>query len=106
MKLTYSKPAQEWKEALPIGCGRLGAMVYGGPAGDTVQFNEETLWDGHFDPQADNPETIAHLDEIRRAIFSGDYKTGQELTQKYMGEGSHYAHGAGYAYGSFPPPGI
>ncbi len=104
MKLTYSKPAREWKEALPIGCGRLGAMVYGGPGGDTVQFNEETLWDGHFDPQADNPETIAHLDEIRRAIFSGDYKTGQELTQKYMvcrGEGSHYAHGAGYAYGSF-----
>ena len=84
MELEYRKPAREWVEALPLGNGRLGAMVYGGVLRDTIQINEETLWDGRFDPDADNPDCAAHLDEIRRAIFSGDYRTGEALTQQYM----------------------
>ena len=44
--LWYDAPAEEWEEALPIGNGRLGAMVYGGVTQETIQFNEETLWTG------------------------------------------------------------
>ena len=108
MKLFYTKPAKEWTEALPDGNGRLGAMVYGGAGPDTIQLNEETLWDGWFDAEADNPETTEHLDEIRRAIFAGDYAEGERLTQKYMvcrGEGSKAGRGLGGAYGTFQTAG-
>ena len=80
MELVYSSPAKEWVEALPIGNGRLGAMVYGDYKHEIIQLNEETLWSGRFDKTADNPDCASHLDEIRNAIFSRDYKKGQELT--------------------------
>ena len=104
MKLHYTKPADKWTEALPQGNGRLAMMVYGGTDVSRIRLGEETLWDGRFDPYADNPLCAEHLCEIRQAIFAGDYKKGEELTQKYMvcrGEGSHYAHGFGFNYGSF-----
>ena len=46
MRLWYTKPATKWQEALPIGNGRLGAMVYGGTAEERLQFNEDTVWRG------------------------------------------------------------
>ena len=103
--LFYTHPARKWDEALPLGNGRLGATVWGDPVSDTLQLNEETLWDGRFDPGADNPECAEHLGEIREAIFRGDYKTGGELTQKYMvcgGKGSgylrvHHRRGRGFS---------
>ena len=104
MKLHYTKPAEKWTEALPQGNGRLAMMVYGGMNVSKIRLGEETLWDGRFDPYADNPLCAEHLDEIRQAIFSGDYRKGEELTQKYMvcrGEGSNYARGFGHNYGSF-----
>ena len=103
MELTYFSPAKEWLEALPLGNGRLGAMVYGGTKHEIIQLNEETLWSGHFDKNADNPECAAHLAEIRDAIFSRNYKLGQELTQKYMvcsGPGS-----TGEVYGMYQTAG-
>ena len=103
-ELFYTHPARKWDEALPLGNGRLGVTVWGSPETDMLQLNEETLWDGRFDPDADNPDCAAHLPEIRAAIFSGDYAEGQRLTQKYMvcrGDGSHSGHGMGYRYGSF-----
>ncbi len=108
MELFYKKPAAQWTEALPIGNGRLGAMVWGDPRREEIQLNEETLWDGRFDPEADNPETPEHLGEIREAIFSGDYARGEALTQKYMvcrGTGSGSGHGYGHDYGSFQTAG-
>jgi len=107
-ELFYNHPAREWNEALPLGSGRLGVTVWGSPEEDVLQLNEETLWDGGFDPEADNPDCAAHLPEIRAAIFSGDYAEGQRLTQKYMvcrGDGSHSGHGFGYRYGSFQTAG-
>ncbi len=104
MTLRYTKPAEKWTEANPLGNGRLALMAYGGTKLSRFRLGEETLWDGRFDPYADNPNCAAHLDEIRQAIFSGDYKTGEALTQKYMicrGDGSHHGHGMGYNYGSF-----
>lgn len=106
MKLIYDKPAAEWEEALPIGNGRLGAMVYGTVERETIQLNEETMWSGYYDPEADNPECAKHLGEIRRAIFDKNYSEGDKLTWKYMvcrGSGSK-ANRDG-AYGSYETAG-
>ena len=108
MKLFYKKPAKRWPEALPLGNGRLGAMVYGGVARDILQINEETLWNGRFDPYADNPECAEMLPEIREAIFSGDYKRGSELTYKHMvcrGQGRNFGRGYNADYGSYQTAG-
>lgn len=108
MELFYKKPAKHWPEALPLGNGRLGTMIYGGVARDILQINEETLWNGRFDPYADNPECAEKLPEIREAIFSGDYKRGSELTYKYMvcrGQGSNFGRGYNADYGSYQTAG-
>ncbi len=106
MKLIYDKPAAEWVEALPIGNGRLGAMVYGATERETIQLNEETMWSGYYDPEADNPECAKHLGEMRRAIFDKNYSEGDKLTWQYMicrGSGSK-ANRDG-AYGSYETAG-
>src|ERR1044072_4793189 len=58
--LWYDKPASEWTEALPVGNGRLGAMIFGGPASEQLQLNEDTLYAGSpYDPN--NPEALKAL---------------------------------------------
>ena len=107
-RLFYKTPAAEWTEALPLGNGRLGAMVYGSVDSEELQFNEETLWSGWQDEYADNPDCAAHIDEIRRLIFAGRTSEAEVMAQKYMvcrGDGSGYAHGYGHAYGSFESAG-
>ena len=107
-ELFYNKPAVAWTEALPVGNGRLGAMVYGGAEREIIQFNEESLWDGRFDKNADNPDCAAHLSEIREAIFAGDCARGEALCEKYLvcrGDGSGEGHGLGKDYGSFQSAG-
>lgn len=77
-RLWYRQPAHEWTEALPIGNGRLGAMVFGGTAHERLQLNEDTLWaGGPYDPV--NPEAHATLPEVRRLIFAGRYVEAQAL---------------------------
>jgi len=85
-RLHYDKPAKEWTEALPLGNGRLGAMVYGGVVEEQIQFNEETLWAGR-------PHSYAHegaykyLAEIRQLLEDGKQIEAQELAQqKFMSE--------------------
>ena len=83
-RLWYNAPAREWMEALPLGNGRIGAMVYGGINRDRIALNEITLWSGQRDSlQNDNcgPEKLA---EIRQAFFAGDMALGNELTNKYL----------------------
>ena len=71
--LWYRQPAREWIEALPIGNGRMGAMVFGKPDHERIQLNDNTLWDGH--PQdTTNPEALKHLPEVRRLLFEGKNK--------------------------------
>src|SRR5688572_18185677 len=71
--LWYDKPAQEWTDALPIGNGRLGAMIFGGAGVEQLQLNEDTLYGGSpYDPN--NPQALAALAEARRLIFEGKYK--------------------------------
>ena len=76
--LWYEKPASQWVEALPVGNGRLGAMIFGGTAGERLQLNEDTLYaSGPYDPN--NPEALQALPEARRLIFEGRYKEANDL---------------------------
>ena len=71
--LWFAQPAVKWTEALPIGNGRLGAMVFGGIADERIQFNEDTLWTGHPHDYA-NTNALAHLPEIRQLLATGQNK--------------------------------
>jgi len=76
--LWYGKPASQWVEALPIGNGRLGAMVFGGTPIEMLQLNEDTLYaGGPYDPN--NPEALPALPEARRLIFAGRYEEASHL---------------------------
>jgi alpha-L-fucosidase 2 len=68
LKLWYNKPATKWVEALPLGNGRIGAMIFGGVEQDHIQFNEETLWNG--EPRNySRPDAYRYLDSIRQLLF-------------------------------------
>ncbi|MFC1716251.1 glycoside hydrolase N-terminal domain-containing protein [Candidatus Poribacteria bacterium] len=83
--LWYRQPAQEWVEALPIGNGRLGAMVFGGTENERIQLNEDSLWTGH-PVDRDKPDAAKYLAEARQLLFDGKYVEGQKLVQdKIMG---------------------
>jgi alpha-L-fucosidase 2 len=76
--LWYRAPAGAWTEALPVGNGRLGAMVFGGPDDERIQLNESTVWSGGpYDPaRPDHPEA---LPEVRRLVFAGRYQEAHDL---------------------------
>lgn len=99
----FSQPAEDWEEALPIGNGRIAAMVFGQTEVDRIQFNEETLWSGA--PQdSDNPKALEALPRIRKLLFEGDYKEAQRLTYKYLlckGPGSLRGRGAEGDFGCY-----
>ncbi|KAA5540894.1 glycoside hydrolase family 95 protein [Adhaeribacter rhizoryzae] len=85
LKLWYTQPAVKWTDALPIGNGRLGAMVFAGVAQDRIQFNEETLWTG--EPRNHNREgAAAYLPEIRKLLAESKQAEAEKLaTEKFMG---------------------
>lgn len=83
-KLWYDRPAQVWTEALPLGNGRLGAMVYGTPATEQIQLNEETIWAGRPNNNA-NPNALEYIPRVRDLVFAGKYLEAQTLaTEKVM----------------------
>ncbi|WP_431946888.1 glycoside hydrolase family 95 protein [Actinacidiphila sp. bgisy167] len=85
LTLWYDKPAGQWLEALPLGNGRLGAMVFGGVDTEQLQLNEDTLWaGGPYEPA--NPRGLAALPEIRRRVFAGEWSAAQSLIDSsFMG---------------------
>src|SRR5436189_4674363 len=85
LKLWYKQPAIKWTEALPIGNGRIGAMIFGGIEQDRIQFNEETLWTG--EPRSySRPGAYKYLDTIRQLLFAGKQKEAEALAEKeFMG---------------------
>ena len=88
-KLWYDKPAQVWTEALPLGNGRLGAMVFGNPASEQIQLNEATIWAGQPNNNA-NPDALANIPKVRELVFAGKYLEAQTLaTEKVMSKTNH-----------------
>jgi alpha-L-fucosidase 2 len=83
LQLWYKQPAQKWTDALPIGNGRLGAMIYGGVQQDHLQFNEETLWTGR--PRAfEHPGAVDYLPQIRELLFAGKQAEAEALAGKHF----------------------
>src|ERR1043166_6744750 len=85
-RLWYRQPATQWEEALPVGNGRLGAMIFGGIAKERIQFNESTVWTGE-------PHDYAHagasknLAQLRQLLFDGKQKEAEDLAMKtFMSE--------------------
>jgi alpha-L-fucosidase 2 len=84
LKLWYSQPAKTWVEALPVGNGYLGAMIYGGTSEEQIQFNECTLWTGVPRDYA-HPGAAGVLGEIRRLLFEGKQAEAEKLAEeKFM----------------------
>jgi alpha-L-fucosidase 2 len=84
LNLWYQQPASEWVEALPVGNGRIGAMIFGGVNSEQLQLNEATLWSGG--PRDwNNPEAKKYLPLVRKAVFAGEYLKAHELAKKMQG---------------------
>ena len=78
LDLIYDRPAGQWVEALPVGNGRIGGMVFGGVSQERIQLNEDTLWAGSpYDPV--NPEAAANLPHVRELIDRGEFKEASDL---------------------------
>ena len=87
-RLWYDKPATIWLEALPIGNGRLGGMVYGDPQTDEIQLNEDSFWSGG--PHNNNSTTsLANLEQVRNLIFEGKEQEAENLINQKFIRGPH-----------------
>ncbi len=99
----FDQPASHFTESLPLGNGRLGAMVFGGIEHEQIVLNEQSLWSGS--PQdADRPDAAEALPEIRRLLLEGRNREAQELVRRRFtcqGPGSNHARGAAVRYGSY-----
>jgi alpha-L-fucosidase 2 len=83
LELLYSQPAKEWTEALPVGNGSLGAMIFGGVEEERLQLNEDTIWGGGpYNPV--NPKAKSALNTVRALIFEGRYKEADGLINTQM----------------------
>ncbi|WHX51362.1 glycoside hydrolase family 95 protein [Paenibacillus woosongensis] len=76
--LWYREPAAEWNEALPIGNGRLGAMIFGGTAEEKLQLNEDSVWYGG-PRDRNNEDALPHLPQLRELIMDGRLREAEEL---------------------------
>ena len=106
-RIWYDRPASAWEEALPLGNGRLGLMVYGGIGAEFIQLSEKTMWSG-YPADNENPECLPHLAEMRELLFSGKLKEAEELCRKYLicRPGTlHPVAGIPHSYGYFETAG-
>lgn len=81
LKIWFTTPAENWNEALPVGNGRLGAMVFGNVENERIELNEESVWTGESRWDA-NPDALKSLPEVRKLLFAGKYKDAETLAQK------------------------
>ncbi|MDE6854288.1 MAG: glycoside hydrolase family 95 protein [Muribaculaceae bacterium] len=83
-RLWYDTPADDWMKAVPLGNGRIGAMVYGGDKCERIALNEISLWSGCHDATSNDLCGREALDEMRGHFFSGNIDKGNELGEKYL----------------------
>jgi alpha-L-fucosidase 2 len=83
-RLWYRQPAQEWTQALPVGNGRLGAMIFGRTDEERIQLNEETVWEG-YPRDTTNLKALEVLPELRRLLFEGKNAEATDLAENMMG---------------------
>lgn len=89
-KLWYNKPAYAFEESLPLGNGKLGALVYGGANNDSIQLNDITLWTGVPVNPNEGSEAYKWIPKIREALFKEDYKTADSLQHYVQGHNSEF----------------
>lgn len=83
--LWSDKPAKVWTEALPVGNGRLGAMIFGGVNEDKIQLNESTLWSGGPVKHSINPTAFNYLSQVREALLRNDFENANRLAKNMQG---------------------
>lgn len=87
-RLWYNSPAEVWTEALPLGNGRLGAMVYGIPTTERLQLNEETIWAGQPNSNA-NKKSLEWYPKVQKLVFEGKYAEAQQMAEDHLMSGSN-----------------
>jgi len=81
LELWYDKPASSWEEALPVGNGRLGAMIFGDPVNECIQLNEESIWAGSK-INNNNPRALKNLKKLQQAIFDGHFEEAEKIASE------------------------
>ena len=82
-RLWYKQPATEWTDALPVGNGRLGAMVFGNIQNERIQFNEESLWAG-VRRNCNNPNSLDYLDKVQQLLLNDKNNEALDIAQEYL----------------------
>ncbi|HQR31949.1 MAG TPA: glycoside hydrolase family 95 protein [Blastocatellia bacterium] len=103
LRLWFDSPATNFTQSLPLGNGRLGAMIFGGVGEERIVLNESSLWSGG--PQdADRPDAAQYLPEIKRLLLAGKNDEAEKLVYAHFtcqGKGSNHARGKDEPYGSY-----
>lgn len=89
-QLWYQTPAKEWIAALPIGNGRMGAMVFGGTAEEKIQIDESSFWSGAPSDDNNRPGTKELMDQIRQDLLQGNYESADRLGHGFVGNKNQY----------------
>ncbi len=90
--LWYKKPAEDWNNALPVGNGKLGAMVFGRTDNELISLNEDSLWSGSF-RKRDNPNAFENLQRVRELIRNGDVPQAEKIIETaFYGRNEHQRH--------------
>lgn len=89
MNLWYNTPADEWMKSLPVGNGRLGAMIYGGIEQEILSINESSMWAGEYNPEQEQPFGKEKLQELRKLFFEGKLIEGNQIAAKYLSSKNH-----------------
>lgn len=94
--LWYDQPAKDWNEAMPVGNGRLGAMIFGIPGNELIQLNEQTLWTGGPANLNPNPEAPKYLQPVREALFKDSIGQAVRLLRRMQGPNTEMYQPLGY----------
>src|SRR5690554_4317433 len=92
LELWYAQPAEKWLESLPIGNGRLGAMIYGGVEREVIALNESSIWSGEHNPDQEIPFGKEKLSDLRKLFFEGKLEEGNQIAGEYL-KGNQSAFG-------------